>query len=83
MAIAYIIMLCVMSYNIWILVAVILGAGVGHLVGRPLISAVLRKEHKIYEEDTNEPLCDFVEPNEPSKEKKNQMTHNQNRQPLL
>lgn len=45
-ATAYIMMLCAMSFNIWILVSIVVGSGVGHLVGRPVIAKILKKEKK-------------------------------------
>lgn len=44
---AYLIMLCVMSMNIWILVSVILGAGLAHFFLRPVFS-------KLFEQSTEE-----------------------------
>lgn len=58
--VAYIIMLCAMSYNIWILMAIVVGAGVGHLLGRPLMSSLLKKEKKrVPDQTTKELLHDF------------------------
>lgn len=45
-AIAYVTMLCAMSFNIWLLISIVVGSGVGHLVGRPLMAIVLQKEKK-------------------------------------
>ena len=65
-------MLCVMTYNFWILLAVIVGSGAGHLVGRPLIAVALRKEKTQISRDrgaTKELLHDFQPLNAGSEEK--------------
>ena len=71
LAIAYVMMLCVMTFNFWILLAVIVGSGAGHLVGRPLISIVLRKKkpQKNSDRATKELLHDFPPLNGQSGEK--------------
>ncbi|XP_071119274.1 protein SLC31A2-like [Haliotis cracherodii] len=41
--IGYILMLCTMTYNVWILLAVCIGSGIGHFFLLPLIVHVLNK----------------------------------------
>lgn len=43
-ALGYIIMLCVMSMNLWLFLSAILGSGLGHLFLRPLLTAKLQVE---------------------------------------
>ena len=64
-------MLCVMTFNLWILLAVIVGSGAGHLVGRPLISIALKKKktQKNCDRGTKEMLHDFEPLNDKSEEK--------------
>lgn len=41
--VGYILMFCVMTMNVWLLVSVVLGSGVGHLIVRPLWSMKLSR----------------------------------------
>lgn len=36
-------MLCAMSFNVWILIAIVVGSGIGYLIGRPLVVTCLQK----------------------------------------
>ena len=50
-----------MTFNTWILISVIVGSGVGHLVGRPLIVNILGKKQVESEEHTREELLhDYI-----------------------
>jgi len=40
MTLGYIIMLAVMTFNYWILISAVLGAGIGHLLVRPAVHAM-------------------------------------------
>jgi hypothetical protein len=40
---AYLLMLCGMTYNIWLLVAVGLGSGIGIFLVRPIVSVMIRR----------------------------------------
>lgn len=53
-ATSYITMLCVMTFNTWILISVIFGSGIGHFVCRPLLyNTIEKKLLKAKEEQTN------------------------------
>lgn len=69
--VAYIMMLCVMSYNLWILLSVIVGSGLGHLVGRPLMWMTIqkKKQKENYRNKGEELLPDFEPLKELSEEK--------------
>lgn len=43
LATSYIAMLCAMSFNVWILIAIVVGSGIGYLIGRPLVVTCLQK----------------------------------------
>ena len=51
-AASYVTMLCVMTYNVWILISVIFGAGVGHFVCRPFLFLTIQKQVQKYQEHT-------------------------------
>ncbi|XP_051788328.1 probable low affinity copper uptake protein 2 isoform X2 [Erpetoichthys calabaricus] len=36
--ISYMLMLCVMSYNVWIFLGILIGSGIGYFVGYPLLT---------------------------------------------
>ncbi|KAH3794602.1 hypothetical protein DPMN_148139 [Dreissena polymorpha] len=42
----YLAMLLVMTMNYWILVAAVLGSGLGHLIMRPIIAACCSPQHR-------------------------------------
>lgn len=42
-ALAYLIMLCVMTMSIWLLISVVLGSGLGHLFTRPLLIRMFKQ----------------------------------------
>lgn len=46
--IGYVLMLCVMTYNIWMLVSVAVGAGIGHFLVRPLVVFIVFKDTDNY-----------------------------------
>lgn len=53
-AASYIIMLCVMTFNIWILISVVVGSGVGHFVCRPLLTIAIDKRIRSKEHQNNQ-----------------------------
>lgn len=61
LTLTYVTMLCAMTFNIWILISVVVGSGVGHLIGRPLVSSAFhKKEDRCDRHATTELLHDFV-----------------------
>ena len=60
-----------MTFNLWILLAVIVGSGAGHLVGQPLISIALKKKktQKNCDRATKEMFYDSEPLNDQSVEK--------------
>ena len=47
--VGYFMMLCVMTMNIWVLVSVILGAGIGYCIGKPVIANIFTDSVTAYE----------------------------------
>ncbi|XP_045159829.1 uncharacterized protein LOC123525126 isoform X2 [Mercenaria mercenaria] len=51
-SLAYVMMLCIMTMNVWLMVSVVLGSGIAHFLIRPVLSWKL-KEHSEHSEDLN------------------------------
>ena len=47
-------MLCIMTFNIWILISVIIGSGIGHFVCRPLLTIAIDKRIRSKEHQNNQ-----------------------------
>ena len=47
--VGYFMMLCVMTMNIWLLVSVILGAGIGYCIGKPIMANIFTDSVSAYE----------------------------------
>lgn len=47
--VGYFMMLCIMTMNIWLLVSVILGAGIGYAIGKPVIANIFTDSISSYE----------------------------------
>uniref|UniRef100_A0A0E9UYE1 Copper transport protein n=1 Tax=Anguilla anguilla TaxID=7936 RepID=A0A0E9UYE1_ANGAN len=52
----YLLMLCVMSYNVWIFLGVIVGSLIGYFLAFPLLAKILREEMEMEREREIETL---------------------------
>lgn len=56
---AYFMVYCVKTMNIWLLISVILGSGIGQLVIGPFVAVKLEQKHQYRHGGEHEPLSDF------------------------
>ncbi|XP_045160621.2 uncharacterized protein LOC123525553 [Mercenaria mercenaria] len=57
---AYVMVYCVMTYNVWLLVSILLGSGIGQRIIGPFISIYLEKRYLSVKNETNEIFTDLL-----------------------
>ncbi|XP_060583234.1 uncharacterized protein LOC132739537 [Ruditapes philippinarum] len=57
---AYVMVYCVMTYNVWLLVSILLGSGIGQLIIGPFISIRLENSYISAKNESNDVLTDLL-----------------------
>ncbi|XP_053394128.1 uncharacterized protein LOC123525125 isoform X2 [Mercenaria mercenaria] len=71
-SLAYIMMLCIMTMNVWLMVSMLLGSGFAHFVMRPVLSRKLERRLELSTELNIEPPAEAEPFNRHNNRKKNE-----------